>query len=48
VLGVIAYLYVADSIIAIESLRAMFLRTFVWFVAFLGFSWMRQQDRKSV
>jgi len=39
VLGTIGYLYAAGSAVAVESLRAMTLRTVVWLVLFLGLAW---------
>ena len=44
VLGAIGYLYATGSAVAIESLRAMILRTVVWLVLFLGLVWMRRND----
>lgn len=43
VLLVIGYLYTTGNAIAIESLRAMTLRTVVWFALFLGFVWMNHR-----
>jgi hypothetical protein len=43
VLGIIGYLYVTGSSVAIESLRAMTLRTIVWLALFLGFAWLGRQ-----
>jgi hypothetical protein len=40
VLGIIGYLYMEESSIAIESVRAMTFRTIVWFVLFLGLTWV--------
>jgi hypothetical protein len=36
VLGLISYLHVGVSVVAIESVRAMIFRTVAWFVLFLG------------
>jgi hypothetical protein len=47
VLGTIGYLYAAGSAIAIESLRAMILRTVVWLVLFLGLAWMSHRNNLS-
>jgi hypothetical protein len=44
VLGTIGYLYVTGSAVAIESLRAMILRTVVWLVLSLGFAWMSHRN----
>ncbi len=40
VLGMIGYLYTEESSIAVESIRAMTFRTIVWFVLFLGLTWV--------
>jgi hypothetical protein len=40
VLGVIAWLYSEGSAVAIESVRAMSLRTAVWLGLFLGQAWL--------
>jgi len=46
VLGAVGYLYTESTGVAIESLRAMTLRTVVWFVLFLGLAWLgRRQGR---
>ena len=47
VLGTIGYLYAAGSAVAIESLRAMILRTVVWLVLFLGLAWLSHGDKLS-
>ena len=47
VLGAIGYLYATGSAIAIDSLRAMILRTVVWFVLFLGLAWMSHRSHLS-
>jgi hypothetical protein len=39
-LGIIGYLYAQGSSIAVESVRAMTFRTIVWFVLFLGLTWV--------
>jgi hypothetical protein len=44
VLGTIIYLYAAGSAVAVESLRAMTLRTVVWLVLFLGFKWLSRRN----
>jgi hypothetical protein len=46
VLGAIGYLYATDSAIAVDSLRAMSLRTFVWLTLFLVLAWINHQYRK--
>lgn len=43
VLLVIGYLYTTGNAIAIDSLRAMTLRTVVWFALFLGFVWINHR-----
>ena len=40
VLVAVGYLYSAGSAMAIDSLRAMILRTIVWLVLFLGLAWV--------
>lgn len=40
VLAAIGFLYTAGGPVAIESLRAMTLRTVVWFVLFVGLWWL--------
>ncbi len=45
VLGAICYLYAAGSAIAIDSLRAMILRTVVWLALFIGLAWMSRRNR---
>lgn len=47
VLGVIAYLYSTGNAVAIDSLRAMILRTAVWFVLFLGLAWISHKNRSA-
>ncbi len=47
VLGTISYLYAAGSAVAIESLRAMILRTVVWLVLFLGLAWLSHGNKLS-
>lgn len=47
VLGIIGYLYAAGSAVAIESLRAMILRTVVWLALFLGLAWMSHRNNLS-
>lgn len=47
VLAVICYLYRVGSAIAINSLRAMILRTVVWLALFVGLAWMSRRDRRS-
>lgn len=44
VLGAIGYLYATGSAVAIDSLRAMILRTVVWLVLFLGLAWMSHRN----
>ncbi len=40
VLGTIGYLFVTGSSVAVESLRAMIFRTVIWFLLFLGLTWV--------
>lgn len=47
VLGLIGFLYVAGSPVAVESLRAMTLRTVVWLALFLGFAWLGRKNAVS-
>jgi hypothetical protein len=44
VLGAIYHLYTVGGAVAVESLRAMILRTFVWFALFIGFAWMSRRN----
>ena len=44
VLGAISYLYTTGSAVAIDSLRAMTLRTVIWLVLFLGLAWMSHRN----
>jgi len=44
VLGTMGYLYVVGGAVAIQSVRAMLLRTIVWLVLFLGLSWMSHRN----
>jgi hypothetical protein len=44
VLGAIYYLYTVGSAVAVDSLRAMILRTVVWFALFIGFAWMSRRN----
>jgi len=45
VLGAIGYLYTIGSAVAIDSLRAMILRTSVWLVLFIALAWISHCDR---
>ncbi len=45
VLSAIYYLYTEGSSIAIDSLRAMTLRTAVWFALFAGFGWLSYRNK---
>lgn len=47
VLGTIWYLYLLGSAIAIESLRAMSLRTVVWLLLFIGLAWLSRKEKIS-
>lgn len=44
VLATIGYLYAAGSDVAVESLRAMILRTVVWLALFLGLAWISHRN----
>lgn len=44
VLGAIGYLYATGGAVAIDSVRAMTLRTGVWLVLFLGLAWMSHKN----
>ena len=44
VLSAIYYLYAEGSPIAIDSLRAMTLRTVVWLALFVGFGWVNYRN----
>jgi len=44
VLGAIGYLYATGSAVAIDSIRAMILRTVVWLMLFLGLAWMSRRN----
>jgi hypothetical protein len=46
VLAAIAYLYVSQGPVAVDSLRAMILRTGVWSVLFLGLVWVARRSRR--
>jgi hypothetical protein len=45
VFGFIGYLYSTSDVVAIDSIRAMTLRTGVWLVLFLALAWL---DRRAV
>ena len=45
VLIVIFFLYVEGSAIAVDSLRAMSLRTGVWFALYAGFGWLSRSNK---
>ncbi|MFO1301614.1 MAG: hypothetical protein U1F17_14820 [Burkholderiaceae bacterium] len=47
VLAAIAWLYSTGSSIAIESVRAMILRTAVWLLLFLGFAWIGRRTARA-
>ena len=44
VLGAIGYLYATGNAVAIDSIRAMTLRTVVWLVQFLALAWMSHRN----
>ena len=45
VLGVIYYLYTEGIAIAVDSLRAMILRTVVWLALFVGLAWISGRNK---
>ena len=45
VLATIYFLYTEGSSIAVESLRAMTLRTVVWFALFVGLGWLSRKNK---
>lgn len=47
VLAAIAWLYSAGGPVAIDSVRAMALRTAVWLVLFLGFTWLGRRTARA-
>lgn len=47
VLGAIGYLYATASVVAIDSVRAMVLRTVVWLVLYLGLAWTSHRNHLS-
>lgn len=47
VLGAIGYLYTAGHAVALDSLRAMVLRTVVWLALFLGLAWLSRRNEAS-
>ena len=44
-LAAIGYLYAVENAVAIDSLRAMILRSVVWLVLFFGLAWMSYRNR---
>ncbi len=44
VFGVIFFMYSTGSLVAFESVMAMTLRTVVWLITFLGFSWLANKS----
>ncbi len=40
VLGIIGYLYMTETSVAVESVRAMMFRTALWFMVYLGLAWV--------
>jgi len=44
VFGGIFFIYSTGSLVALESVMAMTLRTFVWLVIFIGFSWLVKEN----
>jgi hypothetical protein len=47
VLAVIAWLYSSGGAVAVESVRAMILRTAVWLALFVGFAWVAHQTARA-
>lgn len=47
VLAAIAWLYVSGEAVAIESVRAMILRTIVWLVVAVGLVWLDRRARSA-
>ncbi|MCF6284013.1 MAG: hypothetical protein L3K26_02325 [Candidatus Hydrogenedentes bacterium] len=45
VLGGVGYLYATGGAVAIDSLRAMILRTVIWLVLFIGLAWVSHRNR---
>lgn len=45
VLAAIAWLYARGGAVAVESVRAMILRTAVWLALFLGFAWVHRRSQ---
>ncbi len=48
VLGAVVYLYAVGTAVAVESVRAMILRTVVWLVLFLGLAWVSRRNERAV
>jgi hypothetical protein len=46
VLGAVSYLYATGGAVAIESIRAMVLRTVVWLVLFVGLAWVTRRSKR--
>lgn len=44
VLGAVGYLYTLENVVAIDSVRAMILRTVVWLILFLGLTWTSRRQ----
>jgi len=47
VLAAIAWLYSAGGPVAVESVRAMALRTAVWLALFLGYTWLGRRTARA-
>jgi hypothetical protein len=47
VLAAIAWLYSSGGAVAIESVRAMILRTAVWLLLFLAFAWVARRTARA-
>jgi len=48
VLAAVAYLYTAGQAVALDSVRAMLLRTVVWLLLFLGLAWLGRKRRRGL
>lgn len=48
VLAAIFFLYAEGSAVAVDSLRAMSLRTLIWFALFTGFYWLYRRNKLTV
>lgn len=46
VLGGVVYLYATSAAVAVDSVRAMVLRTVVWLVLFAGLAWLSRKTSR--